>query len=409
MYNIFQYPYGAKNAQTYKFVKFSGRANRTEFWSLVLTNGLIWGAFVGSLFYVPAEFAALDFFYVLFLTLSLFLSFISAGVRRFHDRGLSGGWLLLLTLLIPIGWIAALIIFLRPSQPGKNRYDEAEIDSETAIRPFWTFKHLWILFAIAILILATQLQITPTRITAKTHLITGPLQSNGLLNYKAKYERLLLENFNLEQNNVEQNGFRDLLRAFGAPVCQLKQTDLQWRKLCQKVYLDPEEPPEYAPIPDYYNYLTENKIDPKTLNYDRAEYNRRYCVETDDTSKESDETSDDLSSIYYFYMDTLQFKPWNTAEHPVAAAWLESMAPQLIVVSQALRKPFYVPYSSVFSQDDDLLIFQNNFGFVYDRTLARAFAMRAMSAIGSGKFAAAIDDIESIYLLAGHLKQVNML
>ncbi len=107
MYNVFQYMHDTKNAQLYKYAKFSGRANRTEFWSLVLSNGLIWGAFVGSLFYVPAEFAALDFFYVLFLTLSLFLPFISVGVRRFHDRGLSGGWLLLLTLLIPIGWIAA--------------------------------------------------------------------------------------------------------------------------------------------------------------------------------------------------------------------------------------------------------------------------------------------------------------
>lgn len=46
---------------------------------------------------------------------------IAVGVRRLHDTNLSGWWLLL--ALIPgIGSIAVLILLVRDSTPGENRF-----------------------------------------------------------------------------------------------------------------------------------------------------------------------------------------------------------------------------------------------------------------------------------------------
>jgi uncharacterized membrane protein YhaH (DUF805 family) len=46
---------------------------------------------------------------------------IAVGVRRLHDLGKSGWWMLL--AIIPfIGWFYQLIVFTQPGVPGPNRY-----------------------------------------------------------------------------------------------------------------------------------------------------------------------------------------------------------------------------------------------------------------------------------------------
>lgn len=50
--------------------------------------------------------------------LSLYL-FIRASIRRLHDIGLSGWWLLALVLVGPIG---PILLWLLPSQQAHNRY-----------------------------------------------------------------------------------------------------------------------------------------------------------------------------------------------------------------------------------------------------------------------------------------------
>lgn len=82
-----------------KYVDFSGRASRSEYWWFVLFVFL--GAIVTSL--------VSHWIYVLF-ALGTLLPSLAAASRRLHDTGRSGWWQLI--GLIPlIGWII-LIVFL---------------------------------------------------------------------------------------------------------------------------------------------------------------------------------------------------------------------------------------------------------------------------------------------------------
>ena len=49
---------------------------------------------------------------------------LAVAIRRLHDVGRSGWWLLL--VLIPIvGWIILIVFMAAPSQPGPNQYGTA--------------------------------------------------------------------------------------------------------------------------------------------------------------------------------------------------------------------------------------------------------------------------------------------
>src|SRR5436305_1691005 len=53
--------------------------------------------------------------------LAVLLPNLAVGVRRLHDTGKSGWWLLI--GLIPIvGWIVLLVFFVTAGQPGNNQY-----------------------------------------------------------------------------------------------------------------------------------------------------------------------------------------------------------------------------------------------------------------------------------------------
>lgn len=104
------------------YADFSGRARRTEYWMFTLFNGLIsialsvldisFGTFdaeagVGLLSTIYA-------FAVLIPSLAVF-------VRRLHDTGRSGWWLLI--GLIPlIGGIVLFVFTVMDSEPGRNDY-----------------------------------------------------------------------------------------------------------------------------------------------------------------------------------------------------------------------------------------------------------------------------------------------
>lgn len=102
------------------YVNFSGRAQRKEYWMFVLFNVLIIialqiietmvGLNVGDTGIISTLYA-----------LAVVLPSLAVGVRRLHDTGKSGWWILL--SLIPILGAIVLIIFLViDSQPGDNKY-----------------------------------------------------------------------------------------------------------------------------------------------------------------------------------------------------------------------------------------------------------------------------------------------
>jgi uncharacterized membrane protein YhaH (DUF805 family) len=100
-----------------KYAQFTGRSRRSEYWYFFLVYILIslainvlaavvgdWIAILGSL-----------------VGLALLIPNLAVSVRRLHDTGRSGWWLLV--GLIPLlGFILLLVWFASDSQPGANEY-----------------------------------------------------------------------------------------------------------------------------------------------------------------------------------------------------------------------------------------------------------------------------------------------
>ena len=105
-----------------KYAVFSGRARRKEYWYFVLFNliisivlAVIDGA-TGS-FIPEAGMGLLGGIYML----AVLIPGIAVTVRRLHDTGRSGWWLLI--LLIPlIGAIVFIVFTVQDSKPEENQY-----------------------------------------------------------------------------------------------------------------------------------------------------------------------------------------------------------------------------------------------------------------------------------------------
>ena len=101
-----------------KYAVFSGRARRKEYWMFALFVGIIYAvlAIVAAASKTPALFVLLAVFYV-----GILLPALAVGVRRLHDIGRSGWWLLF--GLVPlVGGITLLVFSCTDSQPGENKY-----------------------------------------------------------------------------------------------------------------------------------------------------------------------------------------------------------------------------------------------------------------------------------------------
>jgi len=111
-----------------RYVDFEGRSSRKEFWYFVLFY-LIVSAVLTILdrtFFSSAlgtDGSAIDPLTSIFGILSLIPN-ISVSVRRLHDTGRSGWWILL--WLIPlVGWIPLVIWYCQKGHPAPNAYGEA--------------------------------------------------------------------------------------------------------------------------------------------------------------------------------------------------------------------------------------------------------------------------------------------
>lgn len=99
-----------------KFAEFSGRARRTEYWMFVLFNFLASFA-VGIVDGIVGANGALVGLY----NLAVLIPSLAVGVRRLHDTGRSGWWMLISVIPV-IGWIVLLVFLCQDSQPGDNGY-----------------------------------------------------------------------------------------------------------------------------------------------------------------------------------------------------------------------------------------------------------------------------------------------
>ena len=98
-----------------KYVEFSGRARRKEFWMFVLFN--IIASFVAGAIDRVLGTMMIGSLY----SLAVLLPGLAVGARRLHDTDRSGWWLLI--GLIPVVGIIVLIVFgCLDSTPGENRF-----------------------------------------------------------------------------------------------------------------------------------------------------------------------------------------------------------------------------------------------------------------------------------------------
>ena len=92
-----------------KYVDFSGRASRSEYWWFFLA------------YLVLAIVAGFIHEYVYFIVvLAFILPMLAAGARRLHDIGKSGWWLLI--GIIPLVGLVLLYFAVQPSSPESNEY-----------------------------------------------------------------------------------------------------------------------------------------------------------------------------------------------------------------------------------------------------------------------------------------------
>lgn len=108
-----------------KYAVFSGRARRSEYWFFVLFNfivSVVLGFIDGltGMFNPEVGVGVLGVLYSLFIL----VPGIAVAVRRMHDTGRSGWWVLI--NLVPfVGWIIFLVFAVQDSKEGSNEYGES--------------------------------------------------------------------------------------------------------------------------------------------------------------------------------------------------------------------------------------------------------------------------------------------
>ena len=103
-----------------KYAVFSGRARRREYWMFELINELITLAlFLLAVFLGKAGFEYFIGLPVLYI-LATMIPNLAKLVRRLHDTNHSGWWLFI--SIVPFGGIFLLVLTVRDSDPGENRF-----------------------------------------------------------------------------------------------------------------------------------------------------------------------------------------------------------------------------------------------------------------------------------------------
>lgn len=112
------------------YATFTGRARRSEYWYFVLFNiifcviAMFLDQMLGTTFTINSGAGAMvlpyGYIYVLY-ALIVFLPGLAVTVRRMHDIGKSG-WFILVSAIPIAGAIWLLILLCTDSIPGKNKY-----------------------------------------------------------------------------------------------------------------------------------------------------------------------------------------------------------------------------------------------------------------------------------------------
>ncbi len=102
-----------------KYAVFTGRARRMEYWMYFLGNIII--SVIAMIAAVIPLIGGVIGILLLLYCLAVMIPGIAVSIRRLHDTGRSGFWLLV--VLVPIiGPIALIIFFVQDSDEGDNQF-----------------------------------------------------------------------------------------------------------------------------------------------------------------------------------------------------------------------------------------------------------------------------------------------
>lgn len=101
------------------YMNFEGRTGRATFWWWVLA--VVLAAIAASILDDGLSTGDIDPFSTL-LTLGLLLPNLGMAVRRLHDTGRSGWWVLI-NLIPLIGTLVLIFFYIQPSDPAGEKYD----------------------------------------------------------------------------------------------------------------------------------------------------------------------------------------------------------------------------------------------------------------------------------------------
>jgi len=105
-----------------QYADFSGRARRKEYWMFTLVNAMIAiiAMVIDNVLGMADETIGCGPLYGLY-TLAMFIPALAVAVRRLHDIGKSG-WMLLISFLPFIGAIWLIVLLVKDSNSGENKY-----------------------------------------------------------------------------------------------------------------------------------------------------------------------------------------------------------------------------------------------------------------------------------------------
>jgi uncharacterized membrane protein YhaH (DUF805 family) len=135
-----------------KYVTFSGRASRSEYWYFVLFYFVVFLVLMALFLLLggmrsiqTGEISPLAWLPIILMGLfglGVLLPMISVQVRRLHDRDLSGWWYLaaILAGMIPfVGFLASIALFVMnvlKGTPGPNRFGRDPFGADTSADVF---------------------------------------------------------------------------------------------------------------------------------------------------------------------------------------------------------------------------------------------------------------------------------
>jgi uncharacterized membrane protein YhaH (DUF805 family) len=112
------------------YANFSGRARRSEYWYWALAVFIVEIIVLG----VRAVSPTLGQLLYILVLLATLVPTLAVGVRRLHDTGRTGWWLLI--ALIPIiGAIVLIVFFVQDSAPGSNEFGPSPKGEAGAVPP----------------------------------------------------------------------------------------------------------------------------------------------------------------------------------------------------------------------------------------------------------------------------------